>query len=92
MMKDLIMQQQLYQGFANNRIIKVNEEGNDENDPEEEDEEDAQMEFDNTMPIKGGSITQPGSIDTTKEIGNLLGGFPQQNSFDIDLDDYDGYL
>jgi hypothetical protein len=54
-MKDLQMQQQLYQGYANKRIINVNEEGDEENDPEHQ-EVDNEMEFEEARPGKGGSI------------------------------------
>ena len=54
-MKDLQMQQQLYQGYANKRIINVNEEGDEENDPEHQ-EVDNDMEFEEARPGKGGSI------------------------------------
>ena len=70
-MKDLQMQQQLYQGYANQRIINVNEEGDEENDPEHQ-EVDNEMEFEEARAGKGGSIGHLGSVDTSHELGNLL--------------------
>lgn len=49
------MQQQLYQGYANKRIINVNEEGDEENDPEHQEVEN-EMEFEEARPGKGGSM------------------------------------